>query len=393
MKIYRSFVLLLVISTNIYAYKISLTKTSNNGWVLLDESNTPFVVQGICYAPTPIGETEWNYNFFDDENAPWFTDGDYMERMGVNTVRIYKTGKDSEVARRFIRQMYKIYSIYTIFPVPLNMNGADFASKKWKNLTKKKILNTVKLYKDTPGILVWLIGNEVDYFFYDDKAFWETPEMKNITAPYKRAKIRAKIVFKFINEIAKEIKKIDHHNHPVGISLGKTEFFNLLKDKKIIPDVDFLGLNYYQARTFSSVWGLTKKTGKPILITEFGYDAYNTKKALEDELMQSKFILSLWKDIASHSYKGKKRQLCLGGSIFEFSDEWWKYDYGEPEKHDTEGSWANAAWPDFTPDKPNNVQEEWFGIFKLEKRTNNIDKRIPRDIYYKLRDIWNSESE
>ncbi len=372
-------------------YTIKISKISNKGWVLLDEGNTPFVIHGVCYSPTPIGLTGWEYNFFNDTNAPWFTDGEYMERMGVNTVRIYERGDNPETTKKFIRQMYKIYSIYTIFPLPLDMQAANFASKKYKEKVTNKILDIVREYKDTPGILVWLIGNEIDYYFYDDKAYWATKDMEKLRSPFKRARMRAKIVFNFINDLAKKIKKIDNGNHPVGISLGKTEFFNIIG--KYINNVDFIGLNYYQARTFSSVWGLTRRINKPVLITEFGYDAYNTKKEKEDELMQSKFILSLWRDIERHSFYGKKYSLCLGGSIFEFTDEWWKYNFGDPAIHDTEGSWPNAAWPDFTSNKPNNVQEEWFGILKIEKVTNNIDRRIPRDIYYKLKKRWNNYPE
>jgi len=362
-------------------------KQSNNGWVLYDDTNNPFIIKGVCYSPTPIGETVWVYNMFEDENRPWFTDGDYMEQMGVNTVRIYDTGNNVDKYQKFIRQMYKLYSIYTIFPLPLKMEGADFGSEEYKERVKKKILDVVEEYKDTPGIIFWLLGNEIDYFFYDNRAYWDTEEIRELNSPFRRAKARAEIVFRFANNITKEIKKIDDA-HPVGISLGQTFFFNLIKEN--LPDIDFVGLNYYQGRNFSTVWSSAKKFNKPVLITEFGYDAFNTKTRKEDEKSQAKFIVSLWKDIYRHTWVQNDSAIALGGCIFEWTDEWWKYPYGGPDVHDKEGSWPNPAWLDFSPENPNNVQEEWFGIFKIVPSENEkIDKRIPRLVYYKLKEIWN----
>ncbi|MBN1899320.1 MAG: hypothetical protein JW827_11130 [Spirochaetes bacterium] len=360
---------------------------SNKGWVLLDENNTHLIIKGVCYSPIPIGRTAWEYDIFTDENKPWFIDGDYMERMGVNTVRIYSAGKDDEACKKFIRQMYKLYSVYTLFPLPLTMHGADFSSEAYKEKLKKKILDTVREYKNTPGVLLYLLGNEIDYFFYDDRAYWETSEIKNMNSSYRRAKARAEIIFEFIEELVSEIKKIDN-KHPVGVSLGKTDFFNILNET--LPGIDYIGLNQYQGKNFSSVWSLMRRIDKPILITEFGYDAFNTKKSHEDEQMQANFIVSLWNDIYKHSALESDRAVSLGGCIFEWTDEWWKYEYSDPKDHDTVGSWPNAAWPDFTPEKPQNVQEEWFGLFRVEPSTNQyLDTRTPRLVFHKLKALWN----
>ncbi|MBU1078778.1 MAG: hypothetical protein KKH98_15885 [Spirochaetes bacterium] len=362
---------------------------SNKGWVLLDNSNTPFIIKGVCYSPIPIGKIPYNFNMFNDENKPWLQDGDLMDSMGVNTIRIYTSGSDPDSCKKFIRQMYKLYSINTVFPLPLDMHGVDFASQEELDKAKEKILDMVREYKDTPGILLWLVGNEIDYYFYDNRSNWETEEIEKLPSPYKRAIGRAEIIFQFVNNVIKEIHQIDDM-HPVGISLGKTEFFNSIEDN--LPHADFIGLNYYQARNFSSVWSFTKRIKMPILITEFGYDAYNTKKKEEDEKGQAKFIESMWKDIFKNTFYQNPHGICLGGMVFEWTDEWWKYDYGHPNEHDVTGTWPNAAWLDFTADEPNNVQEEWFGIFKVVRsKTNKIDTRKPRLIYDRLKKMWNNK--
>ncbi|MDD5066525.1 MAG: hypothetical protein PHF84_05710 [bacterium] len=379
--------------SNLFPYAIQITQSLEGGWTLLDENSEPFVVEGVCYSPTPIGQTVWEYNLGGDLNSPWLVDADLMQAMGVNVIRIYNKGTETgmEEFTRFIRQMYKLYSIYTVFPLPLNMQGANFASEEYKARAKKEILETVEQYKDTKGILVWLLGNEIDYSFFDDKAFWDTKELRDLT-PFQRAKARARMVFEFLNEISEEIKKIDG-DHPVGVSLGKTDFFSLIKET--LPGVDFIGLNYYQGRNFSSVWSLIRKQDKPILITEFGYDAYNTKKMKEDEETQAQFIVSLWNDINKQVIGRNTGSLCLGGCLFEWTDEWWKFEYGDPRIHEPEGTWANTAWFDYDPANPNNVQEEWFGILRISTNTNfgTINQRIPRKAYHKLKDLWNPKVE
>lgn len=372
---------------NVFAFKIELTKIPFQGWTLIDENGNPMVIKGVCYSPTPVGKSVWDMNLYSDDPSIRFVDAEKMQLMGANVLRMYHPGSDMDGTQKFIRQLNRLYSIYTIFPLPLEMQGADYASPQYRNTIKKEILKMVRDYKDTDGIIVWLLGNEVDYYFSDDKAFWETKDMQNISSPYRKALARARIVFEFANEVAAEIKKIDK-DHPVGLSLGKLDFFNILKET--VTNVDFIGLNYYQGKTFSSVWNQSRKIGKPFLITEFGYDSYNTKKGVEDEDMQSRFIVSLWKDIEKNTYLKSKDSVSIGGCIFEWTDEWWKG--GDSSVQETNGQWVNPAWPDFSPDMPN-VQEAWFGIMKVEKSGNgSIDTRIPKQTYFDLKRIWNASA-
>ena len=53
--------------------------------------------------------------------------------------------------------------------------------------------------------------------------------------------------------------------------------------------------------------------------------------------------------------------------IFEFNDEWWKYNGGSWSDHDTTESWFNGAYPDPS------IQEEWWGLVDIY--------RTPREAY------------
>ncbi|MCK5268850.1 MAG: hypothetical protein KAR07_11790, partial [Spirochaetes bacterium] len=390
-KLFKFIIFFMLTAGAAFGYKIEITRTTNNEWVLLNENDKPFLVRGVCYSPIPVGKAVWSYDLSMDTNKPWLFDGVLMKKMGVNTIRLYNPGTNSKAVKNIISTMYKEFGIYTILTLPLQMARADFSSDQYKTQTRNTILKTVKTYKDTQGLLLWLIGNEIDYFFTDDKAVWETPVMKTnkkLTA-YYRSRIRARVVFDYVHSLAQDIQAIDS-NHPVGMSLGKLDYFSLIRDT-IYPDLGFLGLNAYMGRNFSSTWSRSRPTDKPILITEFGYDAFNTKKNKEDEKDQEKYILSQWKDIYKHSYKYQKLTIptCLGGLVFEWNDEWWKHDAGEAQIHDTEGSWVNAAWRDFMPNGTSNVQEEWFGICRIITNTNIQFSRQPRSIYYSLQKLWN----
>ena len=108
-----------------------------------------------------------------DTNSPWLMDAESFERLGANVIRIYQSADDnSDESKKFIRQLYKLYSIYTLFPLPMPMHDVDFSSPDLGKDIKKEILKKVNDYKDTPGILCWLIGNEIDYSFYDDNINW-----------------------------------------------------------------------------------------------------------------------------------------------------------------------------------------------------------------------------
>lgn len=62
----------------------------------------------------------------------------------------------------------------------------------------------------------------------------------------------------------------------------------------------------------------------PVILTEFGSDAFNTIANKEDQEYQAKVLLSNWKEIYENTNGMGKNDNSLGGFTFQFSDGWWK---------------------------------------------------------------------
>lgn len=353
----------------------------------------PFIIRGVCYNPVPIGKGP-TYNFFNSESEPWKVDAPLMKEMGINTIRIYNIPLESlESAKKVIRFFYEKYRIYTIVGDWLgfwNYPAPFYGDKEFRKKVKEKVLKVVKELKDEKGILCWILGNENNYSFDGRVQNWTTQEIEKISDPIEKRKKKAEIYYSLVEEIAKEIKKIDKY-HPVG--LGNGELTGLEIASKICRHIDFLALVIYRGKTFGNIYKSVKFTfNKPILFSEMGADSYNAYLKKEDQEMQAFFLKSQWIEIYKNIYPRGEGNV-LGGVIFEWIDEWWKHN---PENvydwkvHNTEAGWSNPSYYfDIKTDKNLNMNEEWFGIVKqLEVLENGVHKREPRKAFYVLKAFW-----
>jgi len=355
----------------------------------------PYVVKGVCYNPILIGETH-NYDWWSDPNKPWIIDGKLMKEMGINTIRIYQPGTDPEKVKAVIRDLYNLYGIRTIlgnwlgfweYPCPF------YGDKAFQDKVKLEVVEMINNYKDEPGILLWVLGNENNYSCLGFVNRWSTEVIDKEPDPQKQKAMRAWIYYSFVNDVALEVKKIDP-NHPVA--LGNGEIIGLDTAAQVAKDVDLVACIIYRGKTFGNLFNSLKSTfDKPILLTEFGADAYDAYLKKEDQNMQAFFLESQWRQIYGN-IAGNKEGVgnCLGGVMFEWTDEWWKFNEHDMESwkiHDEESNWSNGSYYfDIKAKYNKNMNEEWFGIVGLSDKEleGGINKRIPRKSYYVIRDFW-----
>ncbi len=357
-------------------------------------SGKPYIVKGVCYNPIPIGR-EYDYDWCADPAKPWIADGKMMKEMGVNTIRLYQVGSDPQAVKQVINDLYKLYGIRVLlgdwlgfweYPCPF------YGDAQFQDKVIKQVVEMVRLYKDEPGLLGWILGNENNYSCLGHVNPWSNPEVDAEPDPQKQKLMRAKIYYSFVNDIAKAVRKADP-NHPIG--LGNGELVGLDSAAKYCPDVDFVACIIYRGKTFGNLFKSLRMTfDKPLLLAEFGADAYDAYLKKEDQNMQAFFLESQWMQIYENLANTKTGEgNCLGGTIFEWKDEWWKHAPDSPDGwkvHDTESSWSNGSYYfDIQAPGNKNMNEEWFGLVAVSPELENgLNKRIPRKAYYVIREFW-----
>jgi len=299
-----------------------------------------FIVNGINWDYYPIG-TNYTYSLWTqpDDFVRQALDNEMalLKNMGVNTIRVY-----NGMPKKWIEYVYVNYGIYTMINHPfgrygLDLNGAYVPNTEYSDpQTREFLLNeATKLateYKDTKGLLLFLLGNENNYGL-----FWDGAATENIPVEKRQSTKRAVAMYKLFNDATLAMKKIDN-SHPIAMCNGDLMFLDLIA--KECPDVDIFATNVYRGMTFGDVFERVKKEyGKPVLFSEFGADAFNAITNQEDQTSQSYYLLNNWKEIYENAAGLGKAQNALGGFTFQFSDGWWKHGQtADLDSHDTEAT-------------------------------------------------------
>jgi hypothetical protein len=386
--------LLLLISTSLMfaqTNKVSIKSDATGQRLVVDGAD--FMINGMNWDYFPIG-TNYSYSLWNQPDdlikAALDAEMGLLQNMGVNTVRMY-TG----VQPKWIQYIYENYGIYTMLNhsfgrYGLTINGAwvpvtDYSDADTQKLLMSEATKLAQDYKDTPGLLLYLLGNENNYGL-----FWAGAETEDFPEgeEQKRAvgENRGRPMYKLMNEAVKAMKAIDA-GHPMAICNGDVLFIDIVAEE--CPDVDIYGVNSYRGVSFTDMFDTVKRVlNKPVMFTEFGADAFNAITNQEDQKAQAYYMVGNWKEIYENAAGMGKAGNSIGGFTFQFSDGWWKKGQTKNlDVHDTEATWANGGYPiDLAPGK-NNMNEEWFGICAKgvtnERGTYDL---YPRAAYYALKE-------
>jgi hypothetical protein len=389
----RKFIFLLIL------WNCSFTVYSQAEKVLIDKSSAgfklkvngkDFIVNGMNWDYFPTGK---NYTYIlweqpeDIIKKALDTEMPLLKNMGVNTIRVY-TG----IPKKWIEYIYTNYGIHTMlnhsfgrYGLPINgtwVANTEYSDAASRELLLKEVKQLATDYKDTKGLLLFLLGNENNYGL-----FWGGAETEDIPVQDRKSTARALSLYKMFNEAAVAMKTIDNA-HPIAICNGDLLFLDLIA--KECPNVDVFGINVYRGKSFGDLFERVKKEyNKPVLFTEFGSDAFNAIANKEDQISQATILKENWKEIYENAAGIGKSDNCIGGFTFQFSDGWWKTGQTiNLDIHDLTASWGNAGYVfDFEKGK-NNMNEEWFGI--CDKGTANekgMYELQPRAAYYMLQKV------
>ena len=384
--------ILFLITTSAFAQADKVRVVNNENGMKLVVNGEDFMINGMNWDYFPIG-TNYSYSLWNqsDDVIKSALDAEMglLKNMGVNVIRQY-TGAQP----KWIQYIYENYGIYTMLNhsfgrYGLTINGAwvpvtDYSDKATQELLLSEVTKLAEDYKDTPGLLMFLLGNENNYGL-----FWAGAETEDFPDEEEKRDFvgekRGRPMYRLMNEASIKMKSIDS-SHPIAICNGDVLFIDIIAEE--CKDVDVFGTNMYRGASFTDAFETVKeKLDMPIMLTEFGSDAFNVLDNAEDQKMQAYYMVSNWKDIYLNAAGLGKSENAIGGFTFQFSDGWWKFGQTKNlEVHDNNASWSNGGYQlDYTPGE-NNMNEEWFGICaKGPTNERGLYTLYPRASYYALK--------
>jgi len=311
-----------------------------------------FTIKGVCWSPASRDTVDERWAR-QREFSKWYKrDLELIAAMNANSVYVFIDFAEGPIARDILDELYRrgIMAIVTV-----DLDGTN---------DLERIKYIIPMYRDHPAILMWAIGNEWNINLYHHKF----SDLRSAAEATEHA--------------AKLIKSLDT-SHPVASIYGeiKIPHQNVTTQEvvnSIAPSVDVWGLNIYRGDTFGTLFDEWRAISeKPIFISEFGTDSYRTQKywpvkGVVDEQMQADFMGRLWGSLQAELDRGPGKSIALGGTVFEWVDEWWKVRAkhgGRPDRLDANGfptPWNRYSHPDGF------ANEEYFGIVRIDRSTKPI---------------------
>lgn len=388
--------LLFLFTATMFAQVNKVEVVNNEKGMKLIVDGKDFMINGMNWDYVPIGTDVTNSNFYklsdDVIKAGLDTEMGLLKNMNVNVIRQYVG-----VPAKWVKYIYEKYGVYTVLNhsfgrYGLTLNGVwtpvtIYSDEKTQEHLVSAMIELVEEYKDVPGILMYMMGNENNYGLFwqgaETEDFPEGEEQKNAVGEN-----RGRPMYRLMNEVAKKMKEMDS-NHPVAICNGDVLFIDIIAEE--CKDVDVYGTNVYRGESFGDLFQVVKdKLDMPVMFTEFGADAYNALAQKEDQYWQAHYNLLNWKEIYENAAGLGKAENSIGGFTFQFSDGWWKLgfdDRKDADTHQTGASWSNGGYYHDTENGSNNMNEEWFGICaKGATDGRGLYDLYPRASYYTLKD-------
>ena len=363
----------------------------------LQVNGEDFMINGMNWDYVPIGTNVVNAQFYEKSDdiikAGLDAEMALLKNMNVNVIRQY-TG----VPAKWVKYIYENYGIFTMLNDSFGRYGltidgvwtpvTNYSDPRTQEILLSTIEKLVTDYKNTPGILMYLLGNENNYGL-----FWAGAETEDFPDGQEKidavGELRGRPMYRLMNEAAKKMKAIDD-SHPVAICNGDVLFIDIIAEE--CKDVDIYGTNMYRGVSFGDAFQVVKeKLNIPIMFTEFGSDAFNAIEYQEDQKMQAYYMVNNWKEIYENAAGLGKANNSIGGFTFQFSDGWWKAGFDDRKDADTQQTESTWNAGGYTIDQAypgaNNMNEEWFGICaKGPTNERGLYTLYPRAAYYALKE-------
>jgi hypothetical protein len=322
----------------------------------------PFVVNGVAYSPISIGEN-WAAAWADRPDR-YTVDFPLIAASGANTVRLY-----APVVSTAMLDAAWAEGLYVI--PTFGVDSVQLTCTEGKNFMRDRFREMVLEWGNHPSILFWLVGNEVNTNLgaADLCADWY-PQLDSMALAAHTAE--------------------GPSFHPVATANADTTGLADIclggcSDDTSLPNVDLWGVQLYRGCSFETAFTEYQKPdcARPLVITEFGVDSWDSLLPGESELMQANCMEDLLVEAADALAVQTPGGVSSGQVIFEWLDEWWKAECDPGTAwtaHDTCNSFTNSAYPD------PGINEEWWGI--VSQDSADPDARGLRAAYDRVVQAW-----
>ncbi|MFT5250605.1 MAG: hypothetical protein ACI93P_002347, partial [bacterium] len=149
--------------------QVSVMKNDEGMKLVVDGKD--FIVNGINWDYVPVGSTVTDPGIWikSDEIIKAAIDGEMslLRNMGVNAIRTYN------IHPKWVTYIYENYGIYTMPNITfgaygLTLNGiwtpqTDYSDPATLEVLMAEAIGLVNTYKEIPGILMYMLGNENNY--------------------------------------------------------------------------------------------------------------------------------------------------------------------------------------------------------------------------------------
>ncbi len=362
---------------------------SDAGGLRLQVDGRDVFVKGVNWDYFPVG-TNYSYSLWTQPDDV-ITDAldremGMLKNMGANAIRVY-----NGIPARWVRYIYERHGIWTVINHPLGRYGVtvdgawmpntEYSNPRVRAMLIAEIQSMVAEFRDTPGVLFWLLGNENNYGLT-----WKSAATENLPVGERDA-AKARFLYSLFGEAVQAIKATDAR--PIAMANGDLQYLEIIAQE--VKGLDLFGSNVYRGSSFRDLFDRVKSTlGVPVVFTEFGADAWNAREMREDQQSQARYLMSQWQEIYEQSAGKGLAGNAIGGFTFQWTDGWWKFGQETGlDVQDVNASWSNDAYQsDYMPDD-NNMNEEWWGIV-AKGPTDSRDQYelYPRAAYYALQSAY-----
>lgn len=369
-------------------HEIEVVHDDTGSYLTVD--GDPFFVFGMNWGYMPIGEN-YSYDFWGHDDAfikaALAKEMSLLKDMGVNVIRHYVG-----IPPRWVEYIYDTYGIWTVVNHTLGRYGmtidgvwipaTDYSDPKVVEILRAEMKSLAAEFKDTRGMLMWLLGNENNYGLH-----WSSFEIEALPED-ERWSYKARFLYRLFGKVIDDLHENDP-SRPVAMANGDLGYIDLIAEE--CPNLDILGSNVYRGISARDFYQEVKdKLGVPCMFTEFGCDAFNAVTMQEAQFDQASMLLGQWQEIYEQAAGRGRVGNCIGGMTFQWSDGWWKYKQEENlDVHDTNASWPNGGYPFDYREGDNNMNEEWWGVCaKGYTDVSGLYDVYPRAAYYALRSAY-----